>query len=259
MSEDQEPAGTPPEAEHTPPAPRRTRGGLVIIGPTVRSRCLPGVLIGLPLLCLLLCPLAAAGIDQWADARAAAGRTVPLSALLHDPWGQLLAGWLGLWALLALWALLPMLLAHRTALLDEEAGTLRLRRGLRTGAPEPVAAVVYAVGEAERGYDALIGLGAPTAPEELAARRWRIPHIGWDDASFDGLRALQAAAGLRPAPPRAVLAAQARRRRRESAHREMAERIGMPWRPEYAHDEAAFQRDFDHARRVLGGKEPGGS
>ena len=41
------------------------------------------------------------------------------------------------------------------------------------------------------------------------------------------------------------------------ANRELARRVGMPWREEYADDRAAFQRDFDRARRVLGGREPG--
>ena len=84
---------------------------------------------------------------------------------------------------------------------------------------------------------------------------WIIPEIGWDEASFDGLRTLQAAAGLRPAPPRRELLAARRQDRRARAHQELAERLGMPWRPEYTHDEAAFQAEFDRVRRVLGGKE----
>lgn len=245
--------GAPGEAA---PSPRRTRDGLVLVGPSLRARYLPGALIGLPMVSLLLAPFAAAGLEQWRDARAAAGAGGPLVTLLEPMAVQMLLGWLLLWALLALWALVPMIATHRVVLLDEAAGTVRLRRGLRAGEPVPVSEVVYAVGEAERGYEALIGIGAPDRPEDQAARQWRVPNIGWDDAGFDGLRALQSAAGLRAAPPRPVLLAESRRLRRAGAHQEMAQRIGMPWREEYAHDDAAFQRDFDHARRVLGGKEP---
>ncbi|MFC0675278.1 hypothetical protein [Brachybacterium hainanense] len=261
MAEDQDGqhAGTPAQGwahEGAAPAPRRTRDGRVIIGPTVASRYRPGALIGLPLVAAVLAAFPAAGLEQWRAARIAAGDAGRLTELLQPMAVQLVLSWLGLWALLALWALVPLIATHRAALLDEAAGRLALRRGLRVRQDVPLAEVVYAVGEAERGYDALIGIGAPTAPDEAAREQWRIPHIGWDDPGFDGLRVLQAAAGLRPSPPRAELIAASRRGRREAAHREMAQRIGMIWRPEYGQDEERFQRDFDHARRVLGGKEP---
>lgn len=93
------------------------------------------------------------------------------------------------------------------------------------------------------------------APEQQEVRQWVVPEIGWDAASFDGLRVLQTAAGFRPAPPREVLVREERRGRVEAAHRELAARLGMPWREEYAHDEDAFQAEFDRVRRVLGGRE----
>lgn len=83
-----------------------------------------------------------------------------------------------------------------------------------------------------------------------------IAEIGWDQESFDGLRVLQAAAGLVPAPSRDRLVHEARRARREQNNRELAARLGMPWQDRYAHDEAAFQAEFDRIRRVLGRKEP---
>ena len=87
-------------------------------------------------------------------------------------------------------------------------------------------------------------------------QQWVVPESGWDAAAFDGLRVLQAAAGLRPAPPRAEVVRENRRIHRERNHRELAARLGMPWREEYAHDEVAFRTEFDRVRRVLGGKEP---
>ena len=100
-----------------------------------------------------------------------------------------------------------------------------------------------------------LGLIGVRAPEQQEVRQWVVPEIGWDAASFDGLRVLQAAAGFRPAPPREVLVREERRGRVEAAHRELAARLGMPWREEYAHDEAVFQAEFDRVRRVLGGRE----
>lgn len=236
----------------TTPAPRRTRRGDIVVGPTVGARWRPGAAMGLPLLAVLLSPFAAAGVQQWRRGRVEAGHHGLLERLTDPMAVQLLLGALALWALFALWALVPMLATHRTVLLDRDAGEVRLRRGLRTARTAPLDQVVFAVGEAERGATALIGV----QPEGEELQHWQIPEIAWDDASFDGLRALQAAAGLRHAPPRPVLAAESRRRRRAAQHRELAERAGMPWRPEYEHDEQAFQDEFDRVRRVLGGKEP---
>lgn len=250
------------------PAPRRTATGAVIVGPTVGARFRPGVLYGLPVLALLLSPLAGAGLQQWRTTRLRAGHDGLLEQLLAPAWSQLLLGALALWALLAVWALVPLLLTGKTVLLDEERGTLALRRGPRVVDRAAVAEVEFAVGEAERGGMALIGL-RPAADERRPAdagraragadpelRQWVVPEIGWDGPSFDGLRVLQRAAGLRPAPDRAEQVAEARRAHREQNHRELAARLGMDWRPEYAHDEAAFQAEFDRVRRVLGGKEP---
>lgn len=244
---------TPTADPHaTAPAPRRTRSGEVLVGPSVRARYLPGALIGLPLVSLLLSPFAGAGLQQWRHSRLRAGQDGPLEQLLAPAWTQLLLGALVLWALFALWALVPLLLTRTVVLLDESAGTLRLRKGLRTRDRGQLRQVEYAVGEAVRGSLGLIGVRAPGQEQ---ARQWVVPEIGWDTASFDGLRTLQAAAGFRPAPPRALLAHEERRVRREAANRELADRLGMPWREEYAHDEAAFQAEFDRVRRVLGGLE----
>lgn len=247
-----------PERAAEAPAPRRTRYGAVVIGPTVRSRYLPGALIGLPLVSVLLSPFAGAGIQQWRHSRLADGHDGRLEQFLAPAGTQLLLGALALWVLFALWALVPLLLTRRVVLFDQEAGTLALRRGLRTVDRAALAHVRYATGDAERGGMGLIGLSGEGGPDgEAPERRWVVPESGWDAASFDGLRVLQAAAGMHPAPPRAQVAGENRRARRERKHRELADRLGMPWREEYTHDEAAFQAEFDRVRRVLGGKEPG--
>ena len=244
---------TPPaDPAATVPAPRRTRTGEVLVGPSVRGRYLPGALIGLPLVSLLLSPFAGAGFQQWRISRVRDGHDGLLEQLLTPAWTQLLLGALALWALFALWALVPLLLTRTVVLLDEQALTLRLRKGLRTRDRAALGEVEYAVGEAVRGSLGLIGV---RAPEQQEVRQWVVPEIGWDAASFDGLRVLQAAAGFRPAPPREVLVREERRGRVEAAHRELAARLGMPWREEYAHDEDAFQAEFDRVRRVLGGRE----
>lgn len=243
-----------PETTDSAPAPRRTRAGTVIVGPTVRARYTPGALIGLPLVSLLLSPFAGAGIQEWRRSRLRAGQDGLLEQLLDPAWVQLLLGVLLLWALFALWALVPLLLTQRVVLLDEEQGSVALRKGLRIIQREPLSSVDHAVGEAERGGMALIGIRRPEGGGQ-SVQQWVIPEVGWDAASFDGLRTLQGAAGLRPAPPRAELQREDRRARRARSHRELAERLGMPWREEYAHDDAAFQAEFDRVRRVLGGKE----
>lgn len=248
-------APDPADAAEAAPAPRRTRSGAVIIGPSLRARYAPGVLIGLPLVSLLLSPFAGAGLQQWRRSRLRDGQDGLLEQLLAPAWSQLLLGALLLWALLALWALVPLLMTHRVVLLDAQRGTLTLRRGLRTVDRAQLAEVEYAVGEAGRGGLALIGIRGP-GPDDRPPRRWVVPEVGWDAESFDGLRVLQGAAGLRPAPPRAALLREERRARRARTHRELADRIGMPWREEYENDDAAFQAEFDRVRRVLGGREP---
>lgn len=222
----------------------------MIVGPTVGARYRPGALVGLPLLSVVLAPLAATGLQAWALRQdAVGGPTRRLADLLAPLWTQLLIGFLVTWALLALWGLVAIAATTQRVRLDESAGMIaRRHRGRRE--MHPLAEVSWAVGEGTRDASALVGLrGDEQDP-------WVIPHVGWDDASFDGLRALQLACGLRPSPPRGVLVAEDRRRGRARAHREMAERVGLPWRAEYEHDVALFQRDFDHVRRVLGGKEP---
>ncbi len=234
------------------PQPRRTRSGAVIIGPSIAGRYRPGALIGLPLVSVLLSPFAGAGLQQWRRGRLGDGHDGLLEQLLAPAWTQLLVGAALLWALFALWGLIPVLVTHRVALLDEADGTLGLRRGLRVVDRARVAEVDYAVGEAERGSLALIGLQQAGG----TSHQWVIPEIGWDSASFDGLRVLQGVAGLRPAPSRAVLVDLARSRRRVARDRELAARLGMPWHPCYEDDAVAFRTEFDRVRRVLGGQEP---
>lgn len=244
---------TPPaDPAATAPAPRRTRSGEVLVGPSVRARYLPGALIGLPLVSLLLSPFAGAGLQQWRISRLRGGHDGLLEQLLAPAWAQLLLGALLLWLLLALWAVVPLLLTRSVVLLDEQAGTLRRRQGLRTRDRAGLDEVEYAVGEAVRGSMGLIGVRG-RGDEQV--RQWIVPEIGWDAASFDGLRTLQAAAGLAPAPPREVLVAEHFRAHREASHRELAARLGMSWREEYALDEEAFRAEFDRVRRVLGGRE----
>lgn len=250
-------AGQTPQDAASPvpasaPAARRSRSGAVLVGPSIRARYLPGVLIGLPLVSLLLSPFVGTALQQWRRSRILDGHRGTLEQILEPAWAQLLIGALLLWVLFALWAFVPLLLTRKVALLDEATGTLVLRRGLRTVDRATVSEVLYAVGEAERGSLALIGIRGDAAEE----RQWMIAEIGWDSASFDGLRVLQGAAGLVPAPPRGELVHEARRARREQNNRELAARLGMPWDDAYAHDEAAFQSEFDRIRRVLGGKEP---
>src|SRR5699024_11140546 len=113
----------------------------------------------------------------------------------------LLLGALALWGLLALWALVPLVLTHRVVLFDERTGALTLRRGLRTADRATLAEVRYAIGDAERGGMALIGLERDgDADGEESGRRWVVPESGWDAAAFDGLRILQSPPG--PALPR---------------------------------------------------------
>ncbi|MGP9537649.1 hypothetical protein ACT3SP_06530 [Brachybacterium sp. AOP43-C2-M15] len=254
-------AARTPAPDASPPAPRRTRGGSVIVGPTVRARFLPGALIGLPLVSVLLSPFAGAGLQQWRSSRLRSGQDGLLEDLLAPAWTQLLLGALALWVLFSLWALVPLLLTHRVVLLDERNGRISLRRGLRSVDSAVLSQVDYAVGEAERGGMALIGLRDAVGAADRArggdgsVRQWVVPGVGWDGESFDGLRVLQASVGLTPAPPRAELVRENRRLRLARSHRELADRLGMPWREEYEHDEAAFQAEFDRVRRVLGGRE----
>lgn len=228
----------------------------MVVGPTIWARYRPGLLYGLPLLSVLLSPFGGIAIQTWRSARLHAGHDGLVEQLLAVTGVQLLLGAVGLWILCGLWAVVPLVLTHRAVLFDERTGTLILRRGLRAADRADLAQVRYATGDAERGGLGLIGLTSEPGAAESAERQWVVPETGWDDAGFDGLRVLQAAAGLRPAPPRPALVAEARRARRERGNRELAARLGMPWRAEYAHDEAAFQAEFDRVRRVLGGRAP---
>src|SRR5699024_7118887 len=155
---------------------------------TIAARYRPGALIGLPLIAVLLSPLAGAGLQQWRRSRITDGYDGLLEQVLGPAWTQLLTGALLLWALFAIWAIVPLLMTHRAVHLDQSNGSLSLRRGLRTVDRAQVADVLHAVGEAERGSLALIGIRG-----DVEERQWVVPEIGWDAASFDGLRVLQSA------------------------------------------------------------------
>ncbi|MCS6711368.1 hypothetical protein JSY14_04790 [Brachybacterium sp. EF45031] len=217
-----------------PPTPRRTRAGAILVGPSWRARWVPFVALGAPILTLVVTPLSAAVLQQLG---------VP------EGWSWLL-GPLTVWALLAVWAALLLGLAVRVVF---EPTTRRLQRwrGPLRRDEVGIDRVVWAIGGPGRGDAARIGLEVPGEPVD-----WWVGSIGWDDAAFDGLRALQDAAHLPVDPPRSQLAARARALRRTDAHRAAAERVGMPWREEYAHDERAFLAEYDRVRRVLGGLEP---
>ena len=101
----------------TAPAPRRTRSGAVLVGPSIRARYLPGVLIGLPLISLLLSPFAGAGLQQWRRTRILDGNRGPLEQILEPAWTQLLVGALLLWGLFALWALAVSYIPHIASML----------------------------------------------------------------------------------------------------------------------------------------------
>lgn len=251
------------------PAPRRTRRGQIIIGPSVASRWLPLALAGMPLVALVLSPLASAGLEQWRFARLLAHGPDAITDLLDPPLLSLLIAAVAVWILLALWALVPILATYRAVVLDPERRVIAPRTardvlGLRTSAARaraerPLGEIRRALADPERQGTGLVELDRPDAAgESEEPETWSIPHLGWDDAGFDGMRALQCAIGQPVAAPRRVLLAQARVLDRARSDREVAERLGMPWREEYARDHAAFRRDLDHARRVLGGKEPRG-
>ncbi|PWH07697.1 hypothetical protein DEO23_03485 [Brachybacterium endophyticum] len=231
------------------PAPRRTRRhGRQVVGPTLRARYLPGALIGVPLLALLLGTFPAAGIEQWRAVRLRAGHDGPLLRVLEPGLVQFLLGALLVWALVALWALVPLLITHRTVHLDPDVATLHRIRRLRIVESRPLHEVVRVEADAERG-----GIGVITFAD---GAEWVVPESGWDTASFDGFRALQVLAQLPVQPPRGEVIAAHRRAHRIGRDRESAERIGMPWQRAYDDDPSAFLAEFDRRRRVLGGKEP---
>jgi hypothetical protein len=231
-----------------PPEPRRTRRGGVVVGPTLLARYRPGARYGLPLVAALLSPLGGAGIQQVLSNPGAREAVGPLLRPLTVMPVQLVLGWLALWLLFAVWALIPLVLVNRMVLLDEHTGRLRLRRGLRSRGHALVSDVVAAVGDPDRGGMAVIDFAD--------GAQWRVPDVGWDGPAFDGLRVLQQAAGLPVAPDHRTLRAQSLRFTHMREDKESAARVGMPWREEYAWDRDAFRTEFDRRRRVLGGKEP---
>ena len=261
------------------PAPRRTRSGRGIVGASIGARYRPLALAGLPLLAIPLGMLAAAALRNW-------GYThywdQPIAVPLTNPWIALPVAYLLTWALLAVWALVPIALTTTVAEVDESRRLIRRRAGLRTTPDRPLESVVWVVGDAERDGYASIGLapaddvpgamaageidpadpspadpgGPPPAgtPEQAVPEEWHLPHVGWDARSFEGLRALQRAAHLPVAPPFAELRREHVRLRVAQADHAAASRLGMPWRDEYLHDHALFERDFDAARLARRGR-----
>ena len=230
---------TPAVPDHDAPQPRRTRRGDIVIGPSVLSRLRPGLIWGVPLLALLLGAFASGVMRRrWEQID-------QLPELLIWVLGVVVMG-----MVIALVAAVALILTHPTVVFDQSAGTLRRRRGLiRRGPTRQLADLQYAAGEAERSSFGLLGFAQT---EKHPAEQWVIPHLGWDDASFDGLRVLQAAARYPVAPPRPVAARAALAARVEHTDRELAARYEMPWKPEYA-DHDRFLADFDERRRELGG------
>lgn len=239
--------GTSQQRDAREPAPRRTRTGAVLIGPPLASRYIPGAFLGLPVLALVLSPIGGAGVQQFVHNRVREGARGPLVDLMSTMAAQIVVGGVVMWALFALWALVPLTVVHRTVLFDVDTGELLLRKGPRTVGRRRTDEVTAAYGDPRRQ-----GMGVLEFGED---QHWTIPEIGWDREAFDGLRMVQQAAGLPIAPPRAEILAEDSRARHERMNRVSAQRIGMPWREEYATDRDAFRTEFDHRRRVLGGKE----
>lgn len=221
----------------TSPDPRRTRSGDVIIGASLWSRARPGIVLGLPVLAVILGPLVGTVLQR----RFALYSTAEsILALLG---GMALA-----WAGMSLLGLLALALTHPAVRWDQREGTLRRWRGLRpVGRPRSVRDLHFATGEAERSSIGILGF--------RDGEQWVIAHIAWDDAAFDGLRLLQQQMRTLVAPPRPVLAEQARRQRTEATDRALAERYRMPWKSAYT-DHRVFLADFDRVRQELGGKAP---
>lgn len=216
------------------PAPKLDRRGRIIIGPTLLARWTPAATIGLPIIALITAGVVSTFLpDVWF----AAVTGWPRLAV------RVLAGWLVGWAVTSAAGLLLLALTHESARLDQDAGTVLHRSALKRWRCVTLADIVAVHPDARKqGATAIVTPGTTLY----------VPHTGWDDAGFDGVRALQAELQPRldvtPAPPRAqcmrqILLADALRTRRT-----IARALTMPWRDEYA-DRDTFERALDDARR----------
>jgi hypothetical protein len=230
-----------PGSEPSPPGGLPTRGR-VRVGPRPLRRVLPLWLVGGSVVALVLSGFAA---DTWRSV----GVGLPL-VLGH------VVGWATL--MVVLLALAWLVLGRETALVvDLDARTLHrrtpgslLERGRRETRP---LADLRTISEDPDG-DALLEVRADGEDEPEV---WSVPHVGWDDASWDGLRALQAAADLPVAPPLAEARHRVRRAVEIVHQREAAAAVALPWRAEYDDDPEAFRRAYDARRQELAAR-PGG-
>lgn len=219
---------------NAPAAPKRDRQGRIIIGPTLLARWQPAAAKGLPLIAFATAGVVSAFLPaDWFAAFSGWPRLVL----------RTLAGWAVGWGIMSATALLLLGLTHESTRMDTAAGAV-LHRTLRRRRSVALADVMAVHPDARRqGATAIVTPGATLY----------VPHTGWDDAGFDGVRALQAELqprlGVMPAPPRAecmrqILLADALRTRRV-----MARALSMPWREEYA-DRDVFEQALDAARRA---------
>lgn len=227
---------------------RTDASGRIILGPTVLAHWRPAASMGLPLLAVPLSTMVAAfapGI-----------RTLSWELSAHLPFwaAQLIefaAAWAVTWAVTALLALAVLALTNPHARFAPASGTVSLRPGpFARGQRVPLEQILRIDADPRRQGSTDIWYRPADAAAEPA--RITVPFSGWDDASFDGIRALAAAASVGPVPgPRAQEMAALLRASRTRDNRAMARSLGMGWRPEWQ-DPSAFEAALDDARRSAG-------
>ncbi|MDO5645723.1 MAG: hypothetical protein Q4G21_08585 [Dermabacter sp.] len=200
--------------------PRTDRRGRIAVGPTYAARLSPWVRMGAPLLAVVVLPLSS------------------LATLRLDWWLRLPVALVIGWAVLAALMAIGLAAVHRTTWFDPASGTLvRGRTRIPVADIARVADDFRSHGTTEvRGRDRQVLLA--------------IPATGWDDASFDGVRALQVAVGQNPAPTRGEYARRDNRARLFHENRALATRYAIPWRNEFE-DPGVFLAAFDERRREL--------
>lgn len=215
------------------------RAGTAEVGPHPLRRVLPLWLVAGTVVALVFSGFAA---DTW--------RSVGIDL---PPLAGYAVGWATL--MVALLVLAWLVFGRETPLrVDLDARTMRwrrpgalLERGHREDRP---LADLRSVQEHPDGSAVL----EVRADHEDAAAFWEIAHVGWNRSSWDGMRALQLAAGLPVSPPLEEARHRAHRAAEIVHQREAARAVGLDWIPEYDRDPAAFQRDYDARRRELAGR-----